>query len=154
MSCYICDDRHITVLAAYAAEHAKITRADFWATLSADDRERFDDETDIEVLATLLHRENVASFRARYQGRHESDIGPYAYDRDAVTAVRVGAFSAVQIIKAAHCFDYQACEHDGWGDSFACKVIKAIIDHATHKLPGYNEAVWGIPDATETKRAG
>lgn len=154
MSCYICDDRHITALAAYAVEQAGVHRGAIFATLSADDRERFDDETDIEVLASLLHRENVASFRARYQGRHESSIGPYTYKHADVLAVRVGAFSAVQIIKAAHCFDYQACEHDGWADSFACKVIKAIVDHATRQLPGYNEAAWGIPDAASAKRAG
>ena len=59
-------------------------------------------------------------------------------------------FSQVQIIKAARCLDYQSCEHPGWEQSDACKLLQAIIgDDTSAHLPGYDEAEWEItPPAT------
>jgi hypothetical protein len=54
-------------------------------------------------------------------------------------------FSKVQIIKAVRCLEYQSCEHPGWEESAACRLLRAIIgDDATRNLPGYDEAEWQI----------
>lgn len=142
MSCFICDDAHITALAAYAVRHgiADTTR------LAALARIHGESLTDVEALAAEMFNENVASFRARYQGRHESDIGSFTFDRETSIKVRVGAFSPIAIIKSAQCFEYQACEHDDWKHSYTKSVINGIISHAITELPGYSAASWGAPD--------
>ncbi len=52
--------------------------------------------------------------------------------------------SPVEIIKAAQCFDYQACETDDWKESVACKIIQHIEGTAIRMLPGYEQAPWGL----------
>lgn len=145
MSCFICDDAHISALAAYGVNHAGITRAKLYAALSRNDIERLDNETDEEVLADILYRANLVSFTSRYQGRHLDTVSPFVFDRDAAIKVRIGATSAVAIIKAAHCFAYQACDDESWDASHAKRFIDAIMDAATRKIPGYDEAAWGAP---------
>ena len=54
--------------------------------------------------------------------------------------------SPVEIIKAAHCYAYQACEHREWEGSKAAKRLQCVIDEATRKLPGYDDAAWGLHD--------
>lgn len=150
MSCFICDDAHITALAAYAVHHriADVLRVP--AVIRCANARR----ADAEVLALALRGENVASFNARYEGRHQDDIGDFEYQTNVATATRNGAFSPIQIIKAAQCFEYQACEHKGWTDSYARQVIENIIAHAITQLPGYDAAAWGLPELPRARRAG
>jgi hypothetical protein len=48
------------------------------------------------------------------------------------------------VIKACHCFDYQACETDDYESSIAHKIIRAIEARAIRALPHYENAPWGI----------
>jgi hypothetical protein len=58
-------------------------------------------------------------------------------------------FSLVQIVKAARCLDYQSCEHRGWPESEAFKILQAITDaHPSRDMPGYDEAQWEIAPPT------
>ena len=50
---------------------------------------------------------------------------------------------AVSVIKACHCFDYQACEVPDWGTSWAKAAVEAIEAIAIRALPGYEAAPWG-----------
>ena len=52
---------------------------------------------------------------------------------------------AVQVIKACHCYEYQACEHPGWETSLARQFTLDLVDAACAHLPGYDDAAWGAP---------
>lgn len=50
--------------------------------------------------------------------------------------------TAVQALKLADCYEYQACETDDWSECEACAVVNAIRRHAITRVPGYAEAAW------------
>lgn len=52
--------------------------------------------------------------------------------------------SAVEVIKAAQCIDYQCCEHPEWSTSKGKRFIDAVISSAISDLPGYCDAKWSI----------
>lgn len=131
MSAYICDDIHLSVLAAYAVQnHVAEPSPDFKR-----------DYTPAMVLAERMHAANARSIQARY-GDDPDMLPPFEWTPRAEFLAR--SLSAVQIIKAAHCYAYQASEADGWETSEAKQVVDGIVSAATHKLPGYAEAAWGI----------
>lgn len=135
MSAFMCDPEHISFLAIYAV------RERIWAPwaparlLEMNETE----QTAEEVLARLLYDQNAASVRALYQDR--VPIDPFVF----VPSVRAQRVPAVQIIKSAKCYQYQACETDDFADSEARKVTDDIVMHAIQRLPGFDEAVWGFP---------
>ena len=120
MSAFICNDRHISILAHYAAHNLSLGA------------------TPAEIGA-MLHRENVASVNHRYS---ESTVPAFVYD-STVESLKV---EPVQIIKAAHCLDYQSCEHDAWDKSEARQLLLQIIENAAYKFPGYESAQWEISE--------
>ena len=133
MSAFQCDDSHISALAGYAAKHGLCYVATFPHR-----------ENDAERVGIMLHAANVASVFARYQGRHGSDdAAPFVFNARA--AARVVDAAPIAVIKAAQCFEYQACEVDGWDETPAARCIRQIIAHAISDLPGYNDAAWGSP---------
>jgi hypothetical protein len=48
------------------------------------------------------------------------------------------------VIKLARSYEYQACEHDGWGTSKAKRWIDNLISGLIYSLPGYDAAPWSI----------
>lgn len=102
-----------------------------------------DEPTSEDILFYALLRENCRSLEARYEERAEEyfqlSVAQATYlpnlsiQRDPITT-----------LKLIHCYDYQACEHEG----FAQSQIKSFLDSAQHaivrELPGYNDAPWGI----------
>lgn len=64
------------------------------------------------------------------------DVERYAYE-----ALDINPVTA---IKAAKCYAYQACEHEGWETSAAKRFIDDLIEICIHALPGYEEAPWGM----------
>jgi hypothetical protein len=98
------------------------------------------DTSDREFGAMLL-RENMRSLAARYND---------PVDNAAILAYRpalgpkITSLSIVALIKMVHCYRYQACEHEGWEASDARKATAALESALVHKLPGYEEAAWGI----------
>jgi hypothetical protein len=119
MSAFICNNSHVTALAVYAA------------------RNRILGWTDANRIGEMLHAENVASVNYRYGEAKKPDFAVCEW-------AAFHAFSRVQILKAARCLRYQSCEHPGWEESDACKLLEAIIGHTTTDLPGYDEAEWEI----------
>jgi hypothetical protein len=120
MSAFMCSDKHISALACYAAQHdvcRYVGRA--------------------EELAKLLHKSNALSLTARYG---DPDDPPFEFH-----FVETRNLPLINVIKAAHCFEYQACEYDGWEKSEAKRVIESIVSNATVSLPGYDDAPWGSP---------
>ena len=126
MSAFICNSSHITALAVYAA------------------RNRLHGRTDANQIGVMLHAENVLSVNYRYG---EATIPNFEICEGAA----FHEFSQVQIIKAARCLDYQSCEHPGWQQSDACRLLQTIIgDDSSRNLPGYDEAEWEITPPTVT----
>jgi hypothetical protein len=126
MSALICNHSHVTALAVYAARNRLLGR------------------TDANPIGEMLHAENVLSVNYRY---NESTIPNFEMCEWAA----FHPFSHVQIIKAARCLDYQSCEHPGWQQSDACKLLQVLIgDDTTRNLPGYDDAQWEITPPTAT----
>ena len=50
-----------------------------------------------------------------------------------------------QVCKAIHCYEYQACEHDGWKTSGAAEFCQSLRVCWLLKLPSYNAAAYGSP---------
>ena len=99
-----------------------------------------------DELGRALWLANADSLAARYPLDWESML-----DDGGLEAVRgfrhtFVEFSAVEVIKACHCFAYQSCEVSDWAGSWAKAACEAIESHAVRKLPGYQAAPWGIDD--------
>jgi hypothetical protein len=89
----------------------------------------------------MLLRENMRSLEERYgDAIDNAAIKAYRPTLDA----KIMALPCVALIKLVHCYRYQACEHEGWEASDACKATGALESALVHMLPGYDEAAWGI----------
>lgn len=101
------------------------------------------------ALGKMLWEENHKSINYRYS---EKNAAP-AYEFEVPTTVEL---TPGLIAKQIACYEYQSCEHLGWEDSKArkfCEDLKRSLvpnrveaDDAIRKLPGYEEAPWGIDD--------
>ena len=60
------------------------------------------------------------------------------YPSDQLGITPVGTLKAIQ------CFEYQACEHDGWEKSKAKAWIDRLLGETIAALPGYEGEPWGI----------
>jgi hypothetical protein len=132
MSAFICSFAHLTALASFAARCV-----DSYFHVPSGNRLECRRLT-VEELGQMLLEENGKSVHYRY--REETPTPPFKPCEKALWAV----FTPVEIIKAAHCYDYQACEHPEYGQSEAKALIQAIIDTAIYQLPGYEAAPWGV----------
>jgi hypothetical protein len=63
----------------------------------------------------------------------------------------VAHLEAIDIVSGCDCFDYQACEYDGWKNSGAKDVIDQIRNAASRKVEGYGR-FWELrlPQVEET----
>jgi hypothetical protein len=119
MSAYICDFYHISALAVAIHRHL----------------ETGEKPGDI---AQLLYEENCKSVAFRYQDIEPPE--PFIFDRRALISIH----RPVELIKAAHCYDYQACEHPTWEDSRAHALIHRLLNRLIRQIPGYEQAEWGL----------
>lgn len=148
MSAFLCSARHLSSLVnAYAAFCPRVYRSDAARFLAAyapsyavprAEAERAEDVTVEDAVFAMLLEENLASLGYRYGAKTDEDVAAdYVYDPKAEPASIVAAFKAVS------CYQYQACEHDGWKDSKACEFTTALVLRLTSYLPGYEDAPWG-----------
>ena len=119
MSAFLCHHSHITALAVYAARH----RLQGW--------------NDANQVGQMLHAENVRSVNYRYGEASKPDFAVCEW-------AAFHEFSQVQILKAVRCLRYQSCEHPGWAESEACRLLEAIIGSTSVDMPGYDDAEWEI----------
>lgn len=78
-----------------------------------------------DLLGQDLLNENYASVNHRYTEQEEVP----AYSWTPVSEYQVGTLSTMQlfqVLNAAHCYDYQSCEHPAWSDSKAYWTSQAI----------------------------
>lgn len=145
MSAWLVSKTHIDALVTYCQEH------------------RLADKTG-DQLGLLLWYENRKSLRFRYDDADAcwtdlKTLHTYVFEPAYV--------SYIEIVKAAHCYSYQACEHPTWKRSAAKRVADAIEAHALGKLGttydaltdhtaggretpharAYSGAAWGLDEA-------
>ena len=52
--------------------------------------------------------------------------------------------SAVEVLSAVSCYEYQACEHPDWSTSEAAALIRSIQKALIRRLPGQDDAPWEV----------
>lgn len=72
---------------------------------------------------------------------------PYEYEE----TTRVPTYA--ESLKIFDCYDYQACEHETYSDSFVAKLVTLIRDDLENykNVDAYNDAPWGWTSAQSTK---
>lgn len=129
MSAYIVSDDHIAYLTWAGVEYRLIQ------------------ESEVEQTALMLLHENHKSVAFRY-GEKLTPIEDLS-----ISIKRFVEFSWGQVIAAAHCYEYQACEHDGWKQSAAYDYYLRLVMSAIRKAPEVDSAHWSI-DAMVIESAG
>lgn len=149
MSAFMCSDRHLGILAAYAVAHVlEAVPYGLRSELELDGFEHRRGATyrTISRVASMLMSENLRSLAHRYPRDHHLDAEAYdAFELPRTIEADARKLPRMHIVKACHCYAYQACEHPGWQASDARKLIDAIEAHAVRNLPGYADASWGAP---------
>lgn len=88
-------------------------------------------------VGVMLWAENYKSVGHRYdEGDTETEMYEYT--------PYPGPIKPVQILKAISCYEYQSCEHPKWEQSEAHKFCESLRHLMISKLPGYDNAKWGI----------
>lgn len=140
MSAFMCSDAHIDLLAYFATSRDTCGNRPYGKSPTArmEARVAFGEENpDLtgqpETVGGILYRANALSVETRYPDCHESnDMGtkdPYTY-RPVVPTLA----TPQKVLQACRCFDYQACEADGWDTSLAYAIIKHIEGKAIAAL--------------------
>jgi len=133
MSCFICSFTHICMLAAYATGNRLYEPTRY----TPEDTSR----SDLELTARALYAANVHAYRTRYP--HDPVVECFKLAGGSISLAR--KLTPIQVVKAAQCFEYQACEADYWEGSVLAGAVQAILCHAITQVPGYTEAAWDIP---------
>ena len=146
MSGYLVEKEHIIYL-LLAANSSSIHRCQ-GETMRWYHRGKSEELTDknIVAVAKMLCTENLKSLKARYK---DAELFGGAYEfTDQDFLARSVTIDPIQVIKACHCFAYQACEHKEWKTSEAKAFIDTLEYFAIQALPGYDKAIWGAPVIT------
>lgn len=122
MSAYMVSNEHINVMIWKAGQREFQHDTPF--TFTRDDGRvlRITSTADARELGQLLHDANLASVLARY-GEWD-DLEPYRYARPTCQT-----WSALEVISALSCYEYQACEVLGWRESEAYRLIRSLEQH-------------------------
>jgi len=101
-----------------------------------------------DSVGEMLISANLLSVTHRYPDTLEGGGVPgpcEEYWRDSYSYPMNGPdFSPVVILKAIACYEYQSCEHPEWERSEARAFCEALRDYTIVRLPGYDDAPWGI----------
>lgn len=127
MSAFVVSNEHINALINFGLETT------YWnpATQCCEEINRHT----AQHVGQILMDANQRSVNYRYQ---EHDTAPmFKFNLG-------GGFTAVQILKACHCLDYQCCENEDWPQTLAYGILETIKSKAERLLPGYESAAWEI----------
>lgn len=105
-------------------------------TLSNDEVIQIKDDKGKQRLAEILLKANLDSVNYRYSEKSEAKIKYRFYNYEQM--------GAVGILKQCDCYEYQSCETPDYYESDAHKIIEKVRRSAIHRLPGYEQAEWGI----------
>lgn len=128
MSAFICTDTHINAIVTWASDRKTST---YYGNPG---RSWFVYQNE-QATTELLYTENVLS--VNYRCKLDDPIGNIIYKP-------TGLYRPIEIIKLCNGLEYQSCEHPGWNDSLAKRLLDEICGIAITKLPGYDAAPWSI----------
>ena len=131
MSAYIVSNAHIRELAVYfvLSQHY------------GPHVPYYQDLIEAQHKARILAEGNLASTQARYTHTVGDDDWPLPMPEIELHHLQQPKVTnPLDIIRMAHCLDYQSCEVEDWEDTNAWKLIMRIIARAAGKLPGYDTA--------------
>lgn len=124
MSAFVVAPEHINAIVSWGEAH-KHQASYWWAG------RRRPIAGDAARVASVLHAQNVRSVNARYE---ECDPG---HGHRYVQRPRARQLSAVQLLGALDCYEYQASETDDWPETEAHAIVDALRRMAIMDLPGY-----------------
>jgi hypothetical protein len=106
----------------------------------------------------MLWLECFRSVDARYPGEAPHELpGPVDFDGESIPTYQhsgiPGLLDPVVVLKQISCYEYQACEHNGWKTSEARRFCMALRDACIGRLSGYEAAPWGFDDAEHFVKA-
>ena len=133
MSAFIVGHDHIDALLTFALDSRRNGPVSY---VTNNICVRITKENVTEIGRHLL-TENERSVRYRYP-----DYGPLCAENAENYKFRpwTQPLTALSILKACDCFDYQACETGDYWQSLAYTIIDAIRARAIRRLPGYTDA--------------
>ena len=161
MSAFLCTSYHIGRLAAYvAAKKGSYVRYHIDVNATVEGGEL------AAIIADKLSAANVASIHGRYPATSEDfanspglisdcedgEVGYMIRCRQAARLGWAGDHSPADMVQAADCYDYQACEYDGWESSDAFKLLRLAKDTAVSDLMRDHEANGWELDKSKSQR--
>lgn len=158
MSAFICDPKTFAVLGQFAAQRQfggthNVYQPQVALLIGAPNlATSLNDQDYADLIANVLYKENIRSVQARYPNDSWDEL-PGPCEKPEFIRVRqyqyadLSSYSAVQILKACDCLEYQSCETDDYYETPAYKLLDMIRGAAIQALPGYDEASWGIEEA-------
>jgi hypothetical protein len=151
MSCFIVSREHIHVLVDAAFRFMRTHGASdfsFYTPLrnasESGTSKRFTyafDEHD--RLGAMLEAENLRSYTCRYGERTATEESVKLADPYVHRPPRK-KLTTIELLKAVHCYEYQACESTDWEFTQARAFCHSLERSIVCAMPGYSEAPWGV----------
>lgn len=151
MSAFLVSFAHINVLLTFAKHQQLVLPHPVHSSCISS---RIETHDLAQEMGIALLKENVRSLNYRYGEngvlpRHLANAGHcldvYRFCPDP-RGVLQRSGTALAIIKATHCYDYQSCETPDYLTTWAADVMRHIREGACYLLPGYDDAPWGFDD--------
>lgn len=111
------------------------------------------DKSSANEIGEMLQQENCSSLMARYGDRYEMHDGTLPNPGEYLRAGFIARpdENLAHVAKQVHCYQYQACEHEGWNASEARALTDQMLVAIAAKLntsdlrslPLYIAAPWG-----------
>lgn len=140
MSCFVCSAGHVSILARLYVRHV-------YPHVYCVACPRTEDE-----IATILHKDNVAAFVARYPSE-VVDALPFAegtvakwHDSHGYQSFRGSDadLSLGQYAKLLECYDYQLSDHPEYRKTESERIVSRTTSYLLHQLAGYEKARYSI----------
>lgn len=166
MSAFEVSGTHIDILVSAALQRSRYGDTLTWyhgETPGTQPGEALPSHADYLAAPDRAHRqvtpENAGTWAAALLAENRRSVN-HRYEQDEIEVPHVftwyeGQFSAVAVLKAISCYEYQSCEHPGWKASEARAFCVALTDRMIGQLPGYDSGPWEIndPDDAFTSKA-
>lgn len=148
MSAWVVSKAHIDALVATLVFGPSDAKS--WYGLWSKELKRPYNAEDADELGRELWLTCFESVQHRYPDDSPSELPGHGYDPSDAETYRFPVMTAkipcVSALKQCHCLSYQSCEHPGWAESKAKRLLDDLADTLAHHVPGYDDAPWGLDD--------
>lgn len=108
------------------------------------------DPTDV---GRILLAECVNSVKYRYPDRAYEELPGDSARPETYFFRQPADFSAMQLLGALACYEYQSCEHPTWHESEAFAMCQRLRRRLVGELPDFDQALWGIDEESRPPAA-